>query len=217
MSAEKQILPFEYLKGEAFTDKLKEVLGCSSHYDLSAILNIPKSTFSTWNMHNRTSHEVMVRLHLALGVPIKELALSPSDQALISNEVMDMKADYKPQTSFSDPQLSTLPLKSYCLTNGKLLDTGSVPYSVRRINSFNLERADLIEVETNQAVYLIDKNSTDPVSGEYLISINGRYSINHVLRLPDSLSVTFDGCITKELKETDIAVLGKVVLETKLK
>ncbi|MBF4249106.1 bacteriophage CI repressor, partial [Vibrio anguillarum] len=75
-----KILPFDYLKGEAFTEKLKDVTGCKTLLEMSERFDVPKATFSAWNTHERTSHELMVRLHLALGVPIEELALKPEDQ-----------------------------------------------------------------------------------------------------------------------------------------
>ncbi|GAK14821.1 repressor protein [Vibrio sp. JCM 19053] len=75
-----KILPFDYLKGDEFTERLKEVTGCRTFLDMAELLDVPKATFSAWKLHNRTSHELMVRLHLALGVPIEELALKPEDR-----------------------------------------------------------------------------------------------------------------------------------------
>ncbi|HAS3293266.1 TPA: bacteriophage CI repressor, partial [Vibrio cholerae] len=44
-----KIMPFDYLKGDAFTSKLKEITKCKDFFELGALLNIPKATFSTWN------------------------------------------------------------------------------------------------------------------------------------------------------------------------
>lgn len=115
-----------------------------------------------------------------------------------------------------NPQHGTVIIKSFCLANGKLLDTGEVPYPVRRINGFGLDNAELIEIETNQSVVLIDKKENDAMNGNYLIGIDGRHSINQVQRLPGKLAIAFDGQ-TIEVQESDIEVIGKVVLETKLK
>ncbi|EGR3300057.1 chromosome partitioning protein ParA [Vibrio parahaemolyticus] len=212
-----KIPPFDYLKGEAFTDKLKEVTGCKTLLEMSERFDVPKATFSAWNTHERTSHELMVRLHLALGVPIEELALKPEDRKNVrSSGTSEKAATYHSAERLGNPQHGSVIIKSFCLTNGKLLDTGEVPYPVRRINGFGLENAELIEIETNQSVVLVDKKENDAMNGNYLIGIDGRYSINQVQRLPGKLAIAFDGQ-TIEVQDGDIEVIGKVVLETKLK
>ncbi|ENP8308549.1 phage repressor protein CI [Vibrio alginolyticus] len=213
----RKILPFDYLKGSDFTRRLKLLTDCNDFQELSELLDVPKTTFSTWNTHDRTSHELMVRLHLALGVPIEELALKPEDRDKVrSSDAAKKAATYHSAERLENPQHGSVIIKSYCLTNGKLLDTGEVPYSVRRINGFGLENADLIEIETNQSVVLVDKKENDAMNGNYLIGIDGRHSINQIQRLPGKLAIAFDGQ-TIEIQDGDIEVIGKVVLETKLK
>lgn len=215
MDAKKPILPYEYLKGNEFVEKLKDVLNCRSHQELADILNVPKSTFSTWSKHDRTSHELMVRLHLKLGIPIKELALSSDDTSELG-AVGDLRASYSipSSSSFLNPQHSTVILKSFCLSNGQLLDTGEIPYAVRIFNSCNLDSLTTIEIETNDGRFLVDKNQNDAVSGEYLIDMNGRMSINHIQRLPNKLAVVF-GNATVEVAEEDIKVIGRVAVTLK--
>ncbi|ANZ09595.1 phage repressor protein CI [Vibrio parahaemolyticus] len=212
-----KILPFNYLKGDEFTERLKEVTGCRTFLDMAELLDVPKATFSAWKLHDRTSHELMVRLHLALGVPIEELALKPEDRDKVrSSDAAKKAATYHSAERLENPQHGSVIIKSYCLTNGKLLDTGEVPYPVRRINGFGLENSDLIEIETNQSVVLVDKKENDAMNGNYLIGIDGRHSINQIQRLPGKLAIAFDGQ-TIEVQDGDIEVIGKVVLETKLK
>lgn len=211
------IPPFDYMKGSDFTRRLKLLTNCNDFQELSELLNVPKTTFSTWNTHDRTSHELIVRLHLALGIPVEELALKPEDRnKLTISDAATKVATYHSAERSLDSQANSVIIKSFCLTNGKLLDTGEVPYPVRRINGFGLENADLIEIETNQSVVLVDKKENDAMNGNYLIGIDGRYSINQVQRLPGKLAIAFDGQ-TIEVQDGDIEVIGKVVLETKLK
>lgn len=194
--------------------------------ELADVLEVPKATFSTWNTHDRTSHELMVRLHLALGIPIEVLALSeeervklPPHKQLVGYRDGTTHIVDKPACDvFADQvskQLSTVTLKSVCLSGGKLIDTGELPYPVRRINSFGLQSADLIELETNDAIMLVDKNDNDAVSGNYLISIDGRHSINEVQRLPGKKLAIAIGDSTMEVSEEDIEVVGRVAMEMK--
>lgn len=213
MSKEK-ILPFDYLKGDAFTEVLKEVTKCRTFLEMAELLDVPKATFSAWKLHERTSHELMVRLHLALGIPIEELALKPEDRSKV--KVAEDPSKVFISEPATNPQLAVVAVQSFCLTNGKLLETGVVPYSVRRLNGFGLEGANLVEIETNHGVVLVNKNENDAMNGNYLIGIDGRYSINQVQRLPGKLAIAFDGQ-TIEVQEGEIEVIGKVVLETRLK
>ncbi|EJA7355650.1 phage repressor protein CI [Vibrio parahaemolyticus] len=211
-----KILPFDYLKGDEFTERLKEVTGCRTFLDMAELLDVPKATFSAWKLHNRTSHELMVRLHLALGVPIEELALKPEDRDKVrSSDAAKKAATYHSAERLENPQHGSVIIKSYCLTNGKLLDTGDVPYAMRRMNSFNLDAPYTIEVETNEAVYLVDQDSANPVSGKYLIDIDGTLSINHIQRLPGKKLAVVFGDSTVDVAEEDIKVLGRVAVTLK--
>lgn len=208
----KQIKPFEYLSGIEFTDNLKRLTKTKTNIELSELVAVPKQTFSTWNTHNRTSHELMVRLSLALNIPLEQLALKPEDRHTTTFETStDTVVQHDRKTT---PQHETVIVKSFCLSGGKLIDTGEIPYPIRRINSFGLQNANLFELETNEAITLVDKNDNDAVSGSYLISIDGRHSINEVQRLPGKLLVEFNGT-TIETQDGDIEVVGKVVTETR--
>lgn len=211
-----RIPPFNYIKGEAFTELLKEVSGCKTLLEMSELFGIPKATFSAWNTHERTSHELMVRLHLARGVPIEKMALG-IDKPLngSDSEPIAVYLPAKNQDVSINPQHQTAILKSFCLTNGQLIETGEVPYPLRRVNSFGLDSSKVIEVETNEAIYLLDKSTTDAVAGKYLIDVDGRLSINHVQRLPGKkLAIAF-GDSTIEVSEHDIKVLGRVAVTLK--
>ena len=205
----RRIEPFDYLKGTDFTENLKRLTGCKNFQEMAFVYDVPKSTFSTWNTHNRTSHELMVRAHLALGIPMVELALKPEDWQKAHSATKHTAEDASTTPS---PQYSSVQIKSYCLTNGELLDTGELPYAIRRFNSFNLNADATIEVETNEALYLVDKSSTNPASGKYLIDIDGTLSINHIQRLPGKKLAIVFGDTTVEVSEKDIKVIGRVAV-----
>ncbi|WP_210441810.1 helix-turn-helix domain-containing protein [Vibrio crassostreae] len=220
MSSKPKIPPFNYLSGSDFTENLKHLTKSKTILEMAERFDVKKTTFSTWNTHNRTSHELMVRLHLALGIPIEELALSEEERAKLPTSKVDSTArmvgvspEIESAPSTDKPQHQIVIVKSFCLSGGKLIDTGEIPYPVRRINSFSLQNADLIELETNEAIMLVDKNDDDAVSGSYLISIDGRHSINEVQRLPGKkLAIAFSDS-TMEVSEEDIEVVGRVAIK----
>ncbi|PME66079.1 transcriptional regulator [Vibrio lentus] len=213
----KKIPPYNYLLGSDFTENLKILTKSRNQKEMADLLDLKTSLISTWNTHNRTSHELMVRLHLALGIPIEELALPEEERSKLPSHQPKTITEQPPvqiTAASTNPQHQAVILKSFCLSGGKLLDTGEIPYPLRRVNSFGLQSAELIELETNNTIMLVDKNDNDAVNGSYLISIDGRHSINEVQRLPGKLLVEFNGT-TIETQDGDIEVVGKVVTETK--
>ncbi len=222
------IQPFDYMNGKEFTKQLKRVTGCVDFQELGSLLGVPKATFSTWNTHERTSHELIVRLHLALGIPVEELALKPEDRKNVyktkgilgrmqqDHGVRDADGIYaKKESEESNRQHETVILQSFALSNGKLISTGEIPYPYRRLNSYGLLHTEVVEIETNDAIYLVDKGVTNALSGKYLIDIDGMLSINQIQRLPGKkLAIAF-GDTTMEVAEEDIKVTGRVAATLK--
>ena len=216
MSNEK-IKSFDYLKGSGFTDNLKRLSQCKSYQELADMYNVPKTTFSTWNTHNRNSHELVVRTHLRTGIPVQELILPKSFPITELHHSFwgNQEASEPSVTSSSpeqlNPQLAVVAVKSFCLMNGQLVPTGEIPYAQRMFNSWDLQAKNTIEIETNEGRFLVDKKQNDAVSGEYLIDMNGRLSINHIQRLPNKLAIVF-GKSTVEVSEEDIKVIGRIAV-----
>ncbi|MEI8634768.1 helix-turn-helix domain-containing protein [Vibrio sp. PP-XX7] len=128
-----KIASFRYLKGADFTGNVKHLTQCKDFTQLSLLLNIPKSTFSTWNSHQRTPHELIVRLHLALGIPVKDLALAQNSQLteihpslrddhLLSTHIQDQTGTYQTPAT-KNQQHATVILKSYTLHQGQLIES----------------------------------------------------------------------------------------------
>ncbi|WP_456297288.1 helix-turn-helix domain-containing protein [Vibrio sp. AK197] len=217
MDSQHKISIFEYLKGEEFTQTLKDALGLSTFAELADATNVSRQTISTWNAHDRNSHELVVRIHLRTGIPVHELIL-PKDypladlhQSFWDSNKSSAVISSTPEQQGQNPQLGIVVIKSFCLSNGQLLPTGEIPYAQRIFNSWELDASNTIEIETNEGRFLIDKKQNDAVSGEYLIDMNGRLSINHIQRLPNKLAVVF-GKSTVEVSEEDIKVIGRVAV-----
>ncbi|KKD00478.1 helix-turn-helix domain-containing protein [Photobacterium halotolerans] len=223
----KKILIFDYLKGHDFTSNLRDLTHCASFGEMATLFDVPKTTFSTWNTHNRTSHELVVRTHLRTGIPVHQLIL-PSDYPLedlhhsftgnkhathdaIAETSNEYRAERQMPTAASD---AVVTLESYSLNNGKLISTGTLPYAKRIFQSWNLNAASTIEVETHDGRFLIDQSQNDAVSGDYLIDMNGRLSINAIQRLPNKLAVTL-GHTCVEVNDNEIKVIGRVAVSLK--
>jgi len=75
-----RIPAFTYLQGRDFTDLLKEITNSKDYNDLSKYFEVPRSTFSTWNTHNRTGYELILRLLLAEKAEASSFVVPGGDQ-----------------------------------------------------------------------------------------------------------------------------------------
>ncbi|MCG9624207.1 helix-turn-helix domain-containing protein [Vibrio mediterranei] len=193
-----KVPPFDYKGGRSFTDRLKEVTGCDSYALLADYFGIPKSTILTWHQHDRTAHELIVREHLATGASVKYLALGEGE----------------PFSGSSSPNEN---LATYKLEAGSIEKSGSMSIDLATLERFGLTPSNTQVIENDLGIYYINKDSVDPISGDYLIDVDGRLSINYLQRLPGKkLAIAF-GTSTIEVSEEDIKVLGRVAMEMKKK
>ncbi|EGR1568041.1 transcriptional regulator [Vibrio parahaemolyticus] len=196
-----KVPPFNYINGREFTEKLKDVTGCKTYDLLADYYGIPKSTFSTWHTHNRTGWELIIRTHLATGASVRYLALGEGEPF----------GDGEPNT------LTSQDLEIFTLIDGALVEAGKTAIDLVTLDRFGLKPSLTQVIEDDLGIYYINKESTDPVSGDYLIDIDGRLSINYLQRLPGKkLAIAF-GNSTIEVSEGDIKVIGRVAMEMKKK
>ncbi|HCH4647897.1 TPA: phage repressor protein CI [Vibrio parahaemolyticus] len=196
-----KVPPFNYINGREFTEKLKDVTGCKTYDLLADYYGIPKSTFSTWHTHNRTGWELIIRTHLATGASVRYLALGEGEPF----------GDGEPNT------LASQDLQIFTLIDGALVEAGKTAIDLVTLDRFGLKPSLTQVIEDDLGIYYINKESTDPVAGDYLIDIDGRLSINYLQRLPGKkLAIAF-GNSTIEVSEEDIKVLGRVAMEMKKK
>lgn len=206
-----KVPPFNYDGGRSFTERLKEVTGCDSYELLADYYGIPKSTIFTWHQHDRTAHELIVREHLNSGASVKYLALGDGEAFLNGKSETSLGA-------IAEQQIATTKfITKFNISNGELSETGNVEISLSTLNDFGLSQADLIIIDKGEIHYYVNRAEKQPVSGDYLIEIDGVVSINYLQRLPGKkLAMAFDTS-TIEVPEEDIKVVGRVVLEMKKK
>ena len=188
---------FDYLGGRDFTDKLKEVTGCSSYDLLADYYGIPKSTIFTWHQHNRTAYELIIRQHLATGVSVRYLALGEGE----------------PYPEVASTQNTSISLSKFSIVNGELNKKGTMELGASTLEDFDLDANNTIVIQQDGKLLFINKAESQPASGSYLLNIDGVLSINHLQRLPGKkLAIAFDTS-TIEVAEEDIEVVGRVALE----
>ncbi|MEZ9349370.1 helix-turn-helix domain-containing protein [Vibrio splendidus] len=196
-----EIPVFDYLSGKDFTEKLRTVTETTTNYQLADKFGIPRSTIQTWHSHDRTAFELIVRTHLATGASVKFMALGEGEA--FEGEKTD--------------SVSTEGMQISKLLDGVLVESGNMAIDQATLERFGLKASLTQVVEDDAGIYYINQESTDPVTGDYLIDIDGRLSINYLQRLPGKkLAIAF-GDSTVKVAEEDIKVLGRVAMEMKKK
>ncbi len=212
MKYNNQIPTYDILRGHDFTNNLKALLGCKNFQEMSDITGIPASTFGTWNNKDRTSYELIIRLHLALNIPIKDLALGYQrpDTHASHPKIEETPTAYHTYTTGANSKaalvVSTFALKDGALENKRtiLLDNDILP---------NISSQDILAIEETEQLLIIDRHIINAVSGRYLVDIDGLFSLNEIQRIPGKkLAIAFNSS-TLEVKEEDITIIGKVVTE----
>ncbi|MFC1235293.1 helix-turn-helix domain-containing protein [Vibrio sp. F74] len=217
MRYSKKIPEYTFLKGHDFTNNLKMILGCKNLQELSKVTGVPTSTFSTWNMKNRTSFELLIKIHLTLGIPMKDLSLGYQ----ISNDAKEaLKVEEKSTSYMIDSNLPALAqsqasslLESFELKNGQLVNRHATIFDSDLLVEFNDE--ELLAVKDRDQVFLINTGANQAISGLYLVNIDGLLSLNQIQRIPGKkVAIAFNNS-TLNVSEDDISVVGKVVTEIK--
>ncbi|MFL7010920.1 helix-turn-helix domain-containing protein [Enterovibrio norvegicus] len=189
-----KIPPFEYLKGRELTSKLKEVAGVESDLQLADVFGVPKGTISTWHQRDLTPYELILRAALAYGVNIEAVALGKGDLHSVGSD--------KSNSEF---------LKARKLVLGKLVELEPVTFD-KNILGNELGHDNCMVIFSDTATYLINTSETSPTSGDYLIDIDGVYSVNKIRRLPGKkLAIDFDGSLI-EVTEEDIHIVGRIAI-----
>lgn len=212
MDADKKIPSFDYFKGSEFVENIKKTLSCKTHQELTDLLGVPKSTFSTWAKHERTSHELIVRVHLALGIPIKDLALPKSEMYKVAEELLKVESDPEAVSRrLSKTDDKSLSIQNFKLSNGKLVIKESLIFDLNLLNAQGVRSP--MTVTAEDSTVIIDKEINQAVSGTYLIDMDGVFSLNEVQRLPGKqLAIAFNGS-TLTVDELSVKIVGKVVLD----
>ncbi|SKA51268.1 phage repressor protein CI [Enterovibrio nigricans] len=193
-SLQAQIPAPAYVGGKPFIERLMQITGKNSHGQLADVIGVPKSTISTWSERGNLSYEIVLRLHLALGVSVEWLSFG-TGEPYESNRV-----------------LATESLTVSTLKNGELEETGNLSLDEKTLEVYGLLADSTLVIEQSDTRFFIDKNETNPTSGRYLIDVDGNFSINQIQRLPGKkLAVEFNGS-TLTVDEGDIKVLGRVAM-----
>lgn len=198
MNSQQQLKRYEYSGGKEYIQRLKSVLGETTDIGLAGRLGIPKGTIATWMQRNTTPYEVSIIVHLATNLSLRWLLLGEGEpfESEPKEEVHDTSVVFEKEE----------------LSNGALKASGEMKFDQSVLEYYNIEVEHTKLIASNSELMMVNMSETNPVSGKYLIDIDGAISINHLQRLPGKKLAMSFGDSSIEVAENDITVLGKVVM-----
>lgn len=181
----------EYDGGETVILRLLSLFGVRNRLELGDLLAVSSGTFATWKTRNTTPFELLVRIHLATGVPMEYLCFGHE-----SDSVDLMKYGVSTKTEYIDGQVIgvqerlasyRLPsLKIFSIENGSLKPSSEIcaDKTFMQLVGVAGDDSDLIVKDSNKLMF-INSNETTVSNGQYLFTINGIYQLGNLGMLPD--------------------------------
>jgi len=189
-----EIPPFEYQGGKVVTEKLVSITNSGNFQGLTTKFGIPKSTIATWHQREISPFEIAVRVHLAKGVSLKWLLLDQGEAFESAGVMLKEKLIIEK------------------ITNGMLDKSEEINLDVSIMKRYELTPSITRVIDLDGSLLFVNTEETKPISGRYLLDIDGAISINGLQRLPGKKLAMSYGNTSVEVAEADIVVLGRVVL-----
>lgn len=181
--------------GKKAIERMVEAYGFTTRQALCEQLGISKSSLATRYMRDSFPSDWVIQCALETGVNIKWLVtgLPPKHEYLTSDIINIQKIK---------------------LIDGVLLDAGTLMFDKVFIPD-GLSSPSVISNGNNS--YFIERDFTDVVDGDWLISIDGKHSIKQVIRIPDNKVKINYGNIIVDMNINDLVFIGKVIAEFKIR
>lgn len=207
----------EYDGGETVILRLLSLFGVRHRLELGDLLSVSSGTFATWKTRNTTPFELLVRIHLATGVPMEYLCFGQE-----SDSVDLMKYGVSTKTEYIDGQVIgvqerlasyRLPsLKIFSIENGNLKPSTEIcaDKTFMQLVGVAGDDSDLIVKDSNKLMF-INSNETTVSNGQYLFTINGIYQLGNLGMLPDGHVYLFRDVDKYQVDPNTTKIHGKVV------
>ncbi|WP_153446888.1 phage repressor protein CI [Vibrio algicola] len=201
-----------YKSGIEFIKKLKLALNLDQQLEIADAFGVSKSTVASWVQRDLTPYELAIRLHLHTGLSLRWLLLDEGEMFSAGNSYSIQES--KQIHSYADKRLQPKKLfdiDTFDLKGSKLNLLGTTTIDQTLLDDFGVQN--VLAIKELYGLSIVDKENTNPISGYYLIDIDGVYSINKIQRVPGKiLALTFNSDVV-EFPSDEIRVLGKVVIQ----
>ncbi|ABZ75874.1 CI repressor [Shewanella halifaxensis HAW-EB4] len=202
-----------YDGGRTLVDRLVRLFGVKNRLELATLLGITSGTIATWQTRNSTPYELLIRIHLATGVPMEYLCFSSEDDIPDVMKFAKSKVpEYKDGSVTVAAENHLLPaVKIFAIENGVLAFESKFSVDNSFIKYFGISLENDFAVRDSGHIKFINSNEKVVTKGSYLFSVNNNYQIGELRQLPDGQTYFYDEGEKYQINEETTKIHGKVV------
>ncbi|RLV57948.1 bacteriophage CI repressor [Parashewanella curva] len=202
--------PIDCDSGKTIAERLIRLFGVRNRLELAEVLGMHPGSFSTWQTRNTTPYELLIRIHLATGAPMKYLCFGegegvPDVFSLVDNNQAIERNSKKLQ---STDVIYNIEIK--VINNGDLFKTEELLVDEHFLKRFRISGSDFA-IEHPNGIHFINSKLTAVTKGKYLFSVNGLYEVGELRQLPDGHAYYFDGDDKYPIDQKSMKIEGKIV------
>lgn len=198
------VYPFD--GGNKVTPRLRDALGARDYKVMARVLDMPRSTISTWHTRGVVPYESIIRIHLATGIPIRWLIMGQGPKDGSKREV---RTEVEPEV-VADVKNYLLPV--YRLSNGDMVEADSLSFDLGLLSRYSLTPDNVTVIDHEGELLFVDRDLTNIMSGRYLVGMDGVFSIHRLQRKPANVIDMTYGDRVYEVSPSEIHISGKVVM-----
>lgn len=193
------IRPPEYVGGKEVIERLMQAKNARSNQALAGDFGLPKSTVGTWRHTNLVPYEIIIRLHLEMGISIKWLTLGQGE--LYESPSKHIHISKKNETK------QIFDADCFRIEEGKLVNQGSLALDKAMLDELGV--VNVMAIKEESITYFVNKESRQAVIGTYLVDMDGLFSLNESQYLSGKkLAFSFNSSTI----QVDVKVVGRAAL-----
>lgn len=202
-----------YDGGRTLVDRLVRLFGVRNRLELATLLGITSGTIATWQTRDSTPYELLIRIHLATGVPMEYLCFSSEDDIPDVMKFAESKVpDFKDGAVKVATETYALPtVKIFAIENGLLASVSGFSVDNSFLKCFGISLENDFAIRDNGHIKFINSNEKVVTKGSYLFSVNDNYQIGELRQLPDGKTYFYDEGEKFQINEDTTQIHGKVV------
>lgn len=182
----------EFIGGKAVVERIKNAYGFTKQIDLAKHLEMPQSTFATWNSRGFFPAELVIRCVKETGARLDYVAYGEEP---IFDDFSDVKYFHRVK-----------------LENGKLFNMTPTAFTLPHLPPDTDPEKTLCVVEDNRT-YFIKTFYETLIDGEYLVVVENSKLMRYLTVLPGGKVRLDGGKFSFEAAVSDIEIVGRVILK----
>lgn len=203
--------PVEMEGGRVLIERLIHLFKVKNRLELATLIGVTAGTLSTWTTRKTIPYELLIRLNLAMGIPMEYLCFGQGDSIpnILKNAESTIPTYEYESVEVKQAELSTIAI--FTIENGKLEKEDEFSADIAFFKKFKIIPAEDFSIYSESGLKFINTKETTITKGEYLFSVNNSHQIGEFKTLPDGKTYLMEEGEKHPVDLTVTTIKGKVV------